>query len=56
MRMLADLELSAWRAIPTAVLFTGGNERERRMGVQPASSLEAAITAARLRDRSKRLS
>ncbi|MGZ6141062.1 MAG: thioredoxin [Myxococcaceae bacterium] len=29
------------RAIPTAALFTGGREQERRMGVQPAPSLEA---------------
>jgi thioredoxin 2 len=29
------------RAIPTAVLFRDGKEQERRMGVQPAPSLEA---------------
>jgi thioredoxin 2 len=29
------------RAIPTAVLFSGGTERERRMGVQPAPALES---------------
>ncbi|HZX41821.1 MAG TPA: thioredoxin [Myxococcaceae bacterium] len=29
------------RAIPTAILFTGGREKERRMGVQPAPALEA---------------
>jgi len=34
------------RAIPTAVLFGGGQERERRMGVQPASSLEAWLRGA----------
>lgn len=31
------------RAIPTAVLFNGGREQERRMGVQPAPSLEAVL-------------
>ncbi len=34
------------RAIPTAVLFTGGQEKERRMGVQPAPSLEAWLRGA----------
>jgi thioredoxin 2 len=29
------------RAIPTAALFSGGSEQERRMGVQPAPALEA---------------
>ncbi len=34
------------RAIPTAVLFSGGREQERRMGVQPAPSLEAWLRSA----------
>jgi thioredoxin 2 len=34
------------RAIPTAILFQGGRERERRMGVQPAPALEAWIRGA----------
>ena len=34
------------RAIPTAVLFSGGREQERRMGVQPAASLEAWLRGA----------
>jgi len=36
----------AIRAIPTAVLFRGGQERERRMGVQPAQALEAWLRGA----------
>ena len=36
----------AIRAIPTAVLFQGGRERERRMGVQPAPALESWIRGA----------
>jgi thioredoxin 2 len=34
------------RAIPTAALFTGGMEQERRMGVQPAPSLVAWLRSA----------
>jgi thioredoxin 2 len=34
------------RAIPTAALFVGGKERERRMGVQPAPALEAWLRSA----------
>jgi thioredoxin 2 len=34
------------RAIPTAILFRGGREQERRMGVQPAPSLEAWLRGA----------
>ena len=34
------------RAIPTAILFQGGRERERRMGVQPAPALESWIRGA----------
>ena len=34
------------RAIPTAVLFRGGQEQERRMGVQPAPALEAWLRGA----------
>ena len=34
------------RAIPTAVLFSGGTEQERRMGVQPAPSLESWLRSA----------
>jgi thioredoxin 2 len=34
------------RAIPTAVLFREGKEQERRMGVQPAPSLESWIRTA----------
>jgi len=34
------------RAIPTAVLFQAGRERERRMGVQPAPELEAWLRSA----------
>jgi thioredoxin 2 len=34
------------RAIPTAVLFREGKEQERRMGVQPATSLESWIRTA----------
>ena len=36
----------AIRAIPTAVLFRAGEERERRMGVQPAPALEAWLRGA----------
>jgi thioredoxin 2 len=34
------------RAIPTAILFQGGRERERRMGVQPAPALESWLRGA----------
>jgi thioredoxin 2 len=34
------------QAIPTAILFVGGQERERRMGVQPAPALEAWLRGA----------
>ena len=34
------------RAIPTAILFQGGQERERRMGVQPAQALESWLRGA----------
>jgi thioredoxin 2 len=34
------------RAIPTAVLFRGGQEQERRMGAQPGPSLEAWLRGA----------
>ena len=34
------------RAIPTAILFQGGHERERRMGVQQAPSLESWLRGA----------
>jgi thioredoxin 2 len=34
------------RAIPTAILFQGGREHERRMGVQPAPALESWIRGA----------
>ncbi|HZW90357.1 MAG TPA: thioredoxin [Myxococcaceae bacterium] len=34
------------RAIPTAILFQGGHERERRMGVQPAAALESWLRGA----------
>jgi thioredoxin 2 len=34
------------RAIPTAILFQEGREKERRMGVQPAPALEAWVRGA----------
>ncbi|HET9037194.1 MAG TPA: thioredoxin [Myxococcaceae bacterium] len=34
------------RAIPTAILFQEGREKERRMGVQPAPALEAWLRGA----------
>ena len=34
------------RAIPTAILFQGGQERERRMGVQQVHALEAWLRRA----------
>jgi len=34
------------RAIPTAILFKQGREQERRMGVQPAPSLESWLRGA----------
>jgi thioredoxin 2 len=34
------------RAIPTAILFHEGREKERRMGVQPARALEAWLRGA----------
>ena len=34
------------RAIPTAILFQAGRERERRMGVQPAPALESWLRGA----------
>ena len=34
------------QAIPTAVLFQGGRETDRRMGVQPAPALEAWLRGA----------